>query len=113
VGTLRRVHNVRRLLCSVLMFLAAAACGGTDRDVPDSEPGIPLAVAEARAARIANVRYDLTFAIPDLASDPITGTAAIRFDLKDAGQPVVIDFAPGAGHLTPWRWPASRPRIAR
>jgi aminopeptidase N len=95
----RRVHRVRHLLCSFLMILAAAACGGPDRDVPDPEPGIPLAVAEARAARIANVRYDLTFAIPDAASEPITGTAAVRFDLKDGGQPVVIDFAPGADYL--------------
>jgi aminopeptidase N len=99
VCRVRAANHVCNLLGGFLMVLAAA-CGGADRDVPDPEPGIPLSLAEARAARTANVRYDLTFAIPEAASVPIAGTAAIRFDLKDAGQPVVLDFAPGADHVT-------------
>ena len=93
------VQRVRHLIAGLVMVIAAA-CGKADRDVPDPELGIPLSLAEARAARIANVRYDLAFAIPEAASEPITGTAAIRFALKDAGQPVALDFAPGADHLT-------------
>ena len=76
------------------------ACGGSDFDGPDPDSGIPLALAEERSARLSNVRYDLKFTIPESATDPITGTAAIRFDLKDTERPVVLDFAPGADHLT-------------
>ena len=77
-----------------------AACGGADFDGPDPDSGIPLALAEERSARLSNVRYDLRFTIPESAAEPITGTAAIRFALKDAERPVVLDFAPGADHLT-------------
>ena len=77
-----------------------AACGGSDVDGPDPDPGIPLALAEERSARLSNVRYDLRFTIPESAAEPITGTAAIRFALKDTERPVVLDFAPGADHLT-------------
>jgi aminopeptidase N len=94
----QRVPRARGLLSGFLMILATA-CGGPGLDVPDPEPGIRIALAEDRAARLSNVRYDLTFAIPESASEPIAGTAAIRFELEDPEKPVVIDFAPGADHL--------------
>ena len=77
-----------------------AACGGPEPNVPDPEPGIALALAEERAARISDIRYDLAFAIPEPASEPIAGTAAVHFVLKDASRPVVLDFAPAADHVT-------------
>ena len=77
-----------------------AACGGSEPKVPDPEPGIALALAEERAARLSNIRYDLAFAIPASASEPIGGTAAIHFTLKDASRPIVLDFAPAADHVT-------------
>jgi aminopeptidase N len=92
------MHNGHRLLCGFLMMFGAA-CGGSGLDVPDPEAGTPLALAEDRAVRLSNVRYDLSFAIPESASAPIAGTAAIRFDLKDPERPVVLDFAPGADHV--------------
>jgi aminopeptidase N len=76
-----------------------AACGGSEPHLADPEPGIALPLAEERAARLSNIRYDLAFAIPESASEPIAGTAAIRFALKDASRPVVLDFAPAADHV--------------
>ena len=96
------VHGVLKVrgLCTILVLaFVIAACGGSDPDVPDPEPGIALALAEERAARLSNIRYDLAFAIPESASDPIAGTATIRFELKDVLRPVVLDFAPGADYL--------------
>ena len=81
----------------LLMMLAMAACGGSDVVGPDPDSGIPLALAEERSARLSNVRYDLRFTIPESAAEPITGTAVIRFALKDTERPVVLDFAPGRG----------------
>ena len=80
--------------------MALAACGGSDIDGPDPEPGISLTLAQERASRLSDIRYDLTFAIPASASEPIAGTVAVHFALKDSGRPVVLDFAPGADHIT-------------
>src|SRR5687768_13313043 len=55
--------------------------------------GIPLAIAERRAAIISNLRYALNLNVPEKLSDPITGTTGIRFSLSDANAPLVIDFA--------------------
>ena len=93
--------RVLRGLCAILVLASVmAACAGSEPTVPDPEPGIALALAEERAARLSNIRYDLAFTIPESASEPIAGTAAIRFALKDASRPVVLDFAPAADHLT-------------
>jgi aminopeptidase N len=61
----------------------------------EPEPGIALALATERARTIHDVRYDLSFAIPERASDPIDGTATIRFTM-DGPRQIVLDFAPGA-----------------
>ena len=59
-------------------------------------PGVPLALAQSRAARITALRYELHFSIPASASEPIAGRATIRFRLADASLPLPLDFdAPG------------------
>ena len=55
--------------------------------------GIPLAIAERRAAIISNLRYALNINVPEQLSDSITGTTGIRFSLSDRSAPLVIDFA--------------------
>ncbi len=59
-------------------------------------PGIPLELATRRAAIITNVRYELSLAVPREQTQPLTGTMTARFQLSDASQPLVFDFAPGA-----------------
>jgi aminopeptidase N len=90
----------RTALAALLAAVAAGAACGNNTVVPDPEPGIPLALAERRAQTIDNLRYELSFAIPRALADPVSGKATIRFALKDASQPLVLDFAPGADHLT-------------
>src|SRR5687767_9981876 len=63
------------------------------------EPGVPLDVATARAAAISDLRYDLSLSIPEAMSSPITGTTTIRFTLKDAAKPLVIDFDTSRDHV--------------
>jgi aminopeptidase N len=55
--------------------------------------GVPLALAEERALRLSDVRYNLHFDIPDAREKPIAGTATVRFRLKDASRPLALDFA--------------------
>ena len=91
------MRGMRAALASSLVLAAAACRGGFEP--PDPGPGIALELAAARAAAIADLRYDLALTIPADPREPIGGRAAIRFALADASQPLVLDFAPGAEHL--------------
>jgi aminopeptidase N len=55
-------------------------------------PGVPLALAEARARAIRHLHYDLTFDIPGALAQPVRGRARIRFDLPHP-QPIALDYA--------------------
>src|SRR6188472_833611 len=66
----------------------------------DPEPGVPAALAEGRAGRISNLRYELHVDIPAARKDPVTGRVTIRFDLRDASRPLAIDFAGSSARMT-------------
>lgn len=56
--------------------------------------GVPLRLAQDRAARVTDLRYDLRFTVPDDVKAPVTGSVTIRFRLSDASQPLALDFVP-------------------
>ncbi len=56
-------------------------------------PGVPLTLAEERAARVRDVRYELRFSIPQAMTAAVTGSVTVHFTLTDASRPVVLDFA--------------------
>ncbi|MDQ3489429.1 MAG: M1 family aminopeptidase [Acidobacteriota bacterium] len=78
------------LICASLMML-----GGVSQSRPYEAPGtgVALALAEERAARVTNLRYELHFTVPPVQSAPVSGRVTIRFDLKDASRPLALDFA--------------------
>ena len=60
-------------------------------EVPE---GIPRALAQERAARVFDVRYQLGYTLePHAATAP--GAETIRFRLKDAAAPLLLDFRDG------------------
>ena len=66
----------------------------------DPDLGISEALAQERAARVTNLRYDLAFTIPAARTQPVAGRALIRFALKDTSDPLVLDYQPDrAGFL--------------
>jgi aminopeptidase N len=65
-------------------------------DVPPG-PGIPLTLAEDRARRISNLRYELQLTVPESQSDRLRGTMIVRFALSDASRSLPLDFAPADG----------------
>ena len=82
------------------MMVLLSACGGATREPPpDPEPGIPLSLAAARAEAIRDVRYAVAFDIPPSTATPVTGRATIQFFVAEPGEPIVLDFAPGAEAL--------------
>jgi aminopeptidase N len=80
-------------------MLVASGCADVDRE-SDPAPGVPRALAEQRAAVLDDLRYDFSLTIPADAAEPIVGSAAIEFELRDAAEPLVLDFAPDADYLT-------------
>jgi aminopeptidase N len=62
-------------------------------------PGIALALAEDRAARVSDVRYQVTFQVPAKRSEPIRANVVARFVLKDRSTPLAFDFAQPADHV--------------
>lgn len=85
-----------RVLACATLFLSCATVAAADAP----EPGISLALAESRAARISNLRYDLALFIQDLAAAPITGSMTVTLTLRDTSGPLVLDFAPTPDHLS-------------
>src|SRR5213594_1631408 len=92
------------LLCGVFLGLMSLlpGCHGKDKitEPADPEPGVSLALATERAQSIEALRYDLAFSIPVAPTAPITGKAVIRFNAKDVTRPLVLDFSPGADHIS-------------
>jgi aminopeptidase N len=56
-------------------------------------PGVPLALAQERAQRITDLRYELHFTIPSAPTASVEGTVTSRFRLTDANRPLAFDFA--------------------
>jgi aminopeptidase N len=87
---------IMRVLAAFFCLAVAAAAAGQTM-TPDS--GVPLDVATRRAAIVSNLRYELSLSIPEALTSPLTGTTTIRFDLKDASAPLVLDFETSRDHV--------------
>jgi aminopeptidase N len=92
-----------RTLTIVVVALAAtglvSARSGSRNGRPGTVSALPAngvaeALASERAARIANVRYELAFDIPADHTATIAGHEIVRFDLNGQASPLVLDFDP-------------------
>src|SRR6056297_3267223 len=58
-----------------------------------TEPGVSLELAQLRNKQIQNIRYDITFSIPDSRHKQINGNVIIQFDFnKKSNHPLILDF---------------------
>src|SRR5437870_1004900 len=95
---------VSKIALLAVAAIAAIAAGGvwllTHRPAPPlPAAGVPLALAEDRARRITDLRYDLSLSVPPSRTDPIQGRLIASFTLADATQPLAFDFAQPVDHL--------------
>ena len=63
------------------------------RQDPIPDAGIPLWLAEDRARRVSDLRYEIHLRIPARKTDPVTGRLAATFALHGADSPLAFDFA--------------------
>jgi aminopeptidase N len=93
---------VRRALLFVFAALVGAGIAFmvVRREPPPPDAGVPLSLAEERAARIADLRYDASFRIPSARTEPVEGRVTVTFTLRDTSGPVAFDFAQPPERLT-------------
>ena len=82
-----------RYLTPLTILLAMMFPADHIRAQDATAPGVPLTLAEERAARIRDVRYELRFSIPEAMTATVIGSVTIHFTLTDAARPLVLDFA--------------------
>ena len=94
----------RRAAFLITAVAAAAAAGSAvfvllRRDPTPPGAGIPLALAEDRAARVSSLRYELSFKIPSKRAEPIDAHLIATFALSDKTTALSFDFAQTGEHL--------------
>jgi len=91
-----RILAVARLLTAAVAVLAVGIgvyVAWSGRRAPAIEAGIPLALADDRAARISNLSYEVSFDIPAARTEPIEGSITARFTLSHVKAPLAFDFS--------------------
>ena len=83
-------------LSRYLVCLAAVLLSGCAK--APLESGVSRGLALERAAHIGDVRYDLTFHLPEEKAEPVQGTEALTFTL-DGRREVMLDFREGADNI--------------
>lgn len=84
---------------TVLLATALVAATLTGQSASDRPPrGISEGLARERAAHVRDLRYELTFVIPDGPDEPVQGRAVLRFALA-APRSIVLDFAQPRDHV--------------
>lgn len=75
--------TVRPLFFLILLFFTIASGG---QSLPDSmgQTGVSFSLAKYRAARLANIHYDLVFHLPVEKTVPVTGEEKISFLYKES-----------------------------
>jgi aminopeptidase N len=66
---------------------------------PPPGPGVPLTLAEDRAARVSALAYDVSFHVPAERSAPVLGRMRASFQLHDASRPLALDFSQAPDHI--------------
>ena len=88
----------RFFACFITTLTAGLVCGCVDTRVPEARAEAPKLTrqhAQARAARIGDVVYDLEFQLDGEAPD-YTGRVTIAFRLNDVRDELTVDFFGGA-----------------
>jgi aminopeptidase N len=86
-------------LLAVAVIVAAVVYVTLRREPPPPAPGVPLGLAEDRAARVSALKYELIFHIPAKRDEPIAGHVTTSFVLQDRTTPLAMDFVQPSEHL--------------
>ena len=84
------------MILALALVAVSAFMQSTSSSDQSPGAGISLTLAQERARRVSDLRYELHFSIPSEVTSAVTGRARITFALTDAARPLALDFtAPG------------------
>jgi aminopeptidase N len=63
------------------------------------EPGVSLELAEFRKSVLSDIKYDLTFSIPEQKESPILASNTVIFNWKANNEDLLLDFKAPKSHL--------------
>ncbi len=80
--------KIRPLLVPALAF-ALGSCTGNKPEL--TSEGVSLELSQYRAETVSDIKYSLSFSIPEQVSDPVTGKEKLTFRLSGK-KDVILDF---------------------
>jgi aminopeptidase N len=81
------------LVLIVIVMMAGRSNGQQRRRDEEIEAGVSQTLARDRAARVSDLRYDISFVIPEMRTSRMVGTVTLTFALADRA-PLAVDFEP-------------------
>jgi aminopeptidase N len=96
------------ILSIILPVLSVTSCHPVNEE-KYFEDGISKLLATYRNATVKDVRYRLSFSIPEGKDAPIAGQAVIDFTLTSKREPLVLDFRAGrVSSIAACQWQKNR-----
>ena len=84
------------LLC--LSFAIFISCGKQSESALELKEGVPKDLASFRKEQVSDVKYKLSFNIPEKLEDSIASRLVLELAVHDTGQPLVLDFKSNRGN---------------
>ena len=82
----------------LITTLLLSSCQSNDKSNKLYEEGVSLELAQLRKQEIKDLKYDLSFSIPEQKQVPIEGEATIRFNVGHS-QEIILDFRESADKI--------------
>ncbi|GGG20707.1 aminopeptidase N [Dokdonia pacifica] len=91
---------IKSISSLVIALLLCLSCKQTPSEVISlNDTGVPLEMATYRRSQVADVTYQLGFAIPEKKEDPITAIFDLELTIKDLTHPLYLDFKEASNAL--------------
>ncbi|MGM0408758.1 MAG: M1 family metallopeptidase, partial [Bacteroidota bacterium] len=89
---MRSLLKFQRILFLLAGFIIViTSCKRTPLEY--TEPGVTSELAELRNKQLKDIKYNISFAIPDSVQGKITGSVLIEFDFSNqTNEPLILDF---------------------
>ena len=84
-----------KILLSFLAFFMIITIGfsqSRQKEKFSIEEGVSEQLAHFRKKQISDVRYDLSFEIPNQKSENINSNLTLNLNISDVSQPLILDF---------------------
>ena len=86
------IQKLPNLIFGILILNIVLICGCNSTDPEILDKGVSSKLAKLRDNQLKNLKYHISFQIPDSVSNQITGHETIEFDFTKDFNPLILDF---------------------